>query len=113
MAQKAYKIFTLEDPIEIEGRDAITTVKCNRPKWKHIKRMMAEMSPEVEGDDHRTSEERRADQQQDVEAIDQLLRDLCNLHEDEMDELGLDDTLAIFEWIESFQKKFQKAGETS
>ncbi len=109
----AHKVFTLAAPITLEGRQPLQQVTCQKPRWKHIKRLMAGMTGEIEGQDLRSSEERRKDQEQDMEAISELLCSLCSLQAEEMDEMELEDVMTIFEWVEGFAKKFQKTGATS
>lgn len=114
MAQK-YKVFTLAEPIEVEGRDPIKNIHVQRPKWGHIKRLMKAVSPDLEKGqaDIRSREERQADHNQDIDAIDSLLMELCNVDADVFDQVEMEDILAIQDWIESFTKKFQSTGETS
>jgi|GEM_PF-6959966 len=115
MAQATHKTFALAAPLVIEGRADIIEVKCQRPKWKHIKRLMKTVSSDVEDGkaDLRTEEQKQADQAKDVDAIDELMRDLCKLGKEEFDEMDIEDVLAIQEWIETFTKKYQGTGKTS
>lgn len=108
------KLFDLKHPIEIEGKAPIQQVSVLRPKWKHFKRFLSSTAMFEESDLLGLEVDKiLALQETQAEAMHVLIRDLCQLTDEQIEELDAEDMEVISEYIEKFQKKFQKTGSKS